>query len=70
MVLAVNVEARPISYSGGSTIMIKSDRLSNSTYFRYSPSFKYSIGIENTNDKIFNENFDLKIDEIIKTIKR
>ena len=42
LVLAVNVEARPISYSGGSTLMIKSDNLSNSTYFHYSPSFKYS----------------------------
>ena len=56
LVIAVNVEARPISYSGGSTLMIKSDNLSNSTYFHYSPSFKYSIGIENTNDKIFKDN--------------
>jgi len=56
LVLAVNIEARPISYSGGSTIMIKSDSLSNSTYFHYSPSFKYSIGIENTNNKIFKDN--------------
>ena len=56
LVIAVNVEARPISYSGGSTLMIKSDNLSNSTYFHYSPSFKYSIGIENTNDKIFKGN--------------
>ena len=55
LVLAVNIEARPISYSGGSTIMIKSDSLSNSTYLHYSPSFKYSIGIENTNNKIFKE---------------
>ena len=36
--------------------MIKSDSLSNSTYFHYSPSFKYSIGIENTNNKIFKDN--------------
>ena len=56
LVLAVNIEARPISYSGGSTIMIKSDSLSNSTYFHYSPFFKYSIGIENTNNKIFKDN--------------
>jgi hypothetical protein len=56
LVLAVNIEARPISYSGGSTIMINSDSLSNSTYFHYSPSFKYSIGIENTNNKIFKDN--------------
>lgn len=56
LILAVNIEARPISYSGGSTIMIKSDSLSNSTYFHYSPSFKYSIGIENTNNKIFKDN--------------
>jgi hypothetical protein len=28
LVLAMNIEARPISYSGGSTLMVKSDNLS------------------------------------------
>ena len=45
-VLALNVDARPISYSGGSTVMLKSDNMSKSIYYHYSPTYKYSIGIE------------------------
>ena len=55
LVLAMNIEARPISYSGGSTLMVKSDNLSNSTYFHYSPSFKYSIGLEDFDNKLYQD---------------
>jgi len=36
--------ARPISYSGGTTIMQKNGPVKNSLHIHYSPSFKYSIG--------------------------
>jgi len=55
-VLALNVDARPISYSGGSTLMLKSDNMSKSIYYHYSPTYKYSVGIENLEDKFFNKN--------------
>ena len=55
-VLALNVDARPISYSGGSTVMLKSDNMSKSIYYHYSPTYKYSVGIENLEDKFFNKN--------------
>lgn len=51
LVFVINIDARPISYSGGSTIMYKSDSMSNSVYAHYSPTYKYSIGIENVDDK-------------------
>ena len=51
------VEARPISYSGGHTIMHFNDNMKESLYYHYSPSYKYSFGIENLNDKIFCINF-------------
>ena len=55
-VLALNVDARPISYSGGSTVMLKSDNMSKSIYYHYSPTYKYSVGIENLEDKFFKKN--------------
>lgn len=36
--------ARPISYSGGTTIMQKNGPVKNSLHIHYSPSFKYSVG--------------------------
>lgn len=36
--------ARPISYSGGSTIMQNNGPINNSIHLHYSPSYKYSIG--------------------------
>lgn len=39
-----NAFARPISYSGGTTIMQNSDAIKNSAHIHYSPSYKYSIG--------------------------
>ena len=36
--------ARPISYSGGSTIMQNNGPIKNSLHLHYSPSYKYSLG--------------------------
>lgn len=41
---ASNVFARPISYSGGTTIMQNNDAIKNSVHVHYSPSYKYSVG--------------------------
>ena len=49
--IVFNIEARPISYSGGTTLMFKSDNVSNSVYLHYSPTYKYSIGIEKVKNK-------------------
>jgi len=38
------VIARPISYSGGTTIMQNNDAVKNSIHVHYSPSYKYSLG--------------------------
>lgn len=51
--LVLNTEARPISYSGGHTLMYFNDNMKESIYYHYSPSFKYSIGVEELNNKIF-----------------
>ena len=56
LILVLHTEARPISYSGGTTVMYQSDSMSNSVYIHYSPTYKYSIGIENVDDKFFNKN--------------
>ena len=50
-------EARVISYSGGSTLMVKSDSLKDTVYYHYSPSYKYSIGIEDVRDKFLRQNY-------------
>ena len=51
--LTLDTEARPISYSGGHTVMHFNDNIKESIYYHYSPSFKYSVGVEKFNDKIF-----------------
>ena len=52
--LTLNIaEARPISWSGGSTLMYKSNSMFTSYYYHYSPSYKYSIGAEYIDDKYF-----------------
>ena len=53
----LGLDARPISYSGGSTLMVFTDNMKDSVYYHYSPSYKYSIGIENINDKVFDNNY-------------
>ena len=47
--LVLNIEARPISYSDGHTLMHFNDNMKESIYYHYSPSFKYSIGVEELN---------------------
>ena len=53
----LGLDARPISYSGGSTLMVLTDNMKNSVYYHYSPSYKYSVGIENINDKVFDDSY-------------
>ena len=47
----LQLEARPISYSGGSTLMMESNDMQDSAYYHYSPTYKYSLGIQHINDK-------------------
>ena len=51
------IEARPISWTGGSTIMYKSNSMMSSYYYHYSPSFKYSVGTEYINDRYYNDQY-------------
>lgn len=46
LLLPSTIQARPVSYSGGSTIMLFSDDKQGSVYYHYSPNYTYSIGIE------------------------
>ena len=57
ILVSSNVEARPISYSGGSTLMMFSDNMKDSLYYHYSPSYKYSFGIENLKDKNLRDDY-------------
>ena len=57
LISASLVEARPISWTGGSTMMYKSNAMMSSYYYHYSPSFKYSVGAEYINDKFFNDQY-------------
>jgi len=59
LVFSVELVARPISYTGGSTAMLFSDNMKNSAYLHYSPSYKYSLGIELVKDKHFDEDYAL-----------
>ena len=43
-VISLNLSARPISYSGGSTLMQMNGPLKNTIHAHYSPSYKYSVG--------------------------
>ena len=52
-----HVEARPISYSGGSTMMFMSDNMKESIYYHYSPTYKYSVGIESVKDKFLDKDY-------------
>ncbi len=49
--------ARPISWSGGSTFMYKTNSMISSYYYHYSPTYKYSIGGEYVDDKYFNSKY-------------
>ena len=49
--------SRPISWSGGSTIMYKTNSMYSSYYYHYSPVYKYSLGLEYINDRHFNDQY-------------
>ena len=51
LLVPTSLQARPVSYSGGSTFMIFSDDMMDSAYYHYSPSYKYSLGIELVDEK-------------------
>ena len=51
------IEARPISYSGGSTVMSNTDNMRDTFYYHYSPTHKYSLGLEAVKDDYFNTDF-------------
>ena len=56
-VVIADLEARPISYSGGSTVMALSNEMKNAVYYHYSPSHKYSLGLEIGDDRFFKEEY-------------
>ena len=51
------IEARPISYSGGSTVMSNTDNMRDTFYYHYSPTYKYSLGLEVVKDDYFKTDF-------------
>tara|TARA_B100000405_G_scaffold281035_1_gene225244 strand:+ start:23 stop:625 length:603 start_codon:yes stop_codon:yes gene_type:complete len=51
------IEARPISYSGGSTVMSNTDNMRDTFYYHYSPTYKYSLGLEAVKDNYFKTDF-------------
>ena len=51
------IEARPISYSGGSTVMSNTDNMRDTFYYHYSPTYKYSLGLEAVKDDYFKTDF-------------
>ena len=55
-VFIFNVDARPISYSGGHTLMHFNDSMKESIYYHYSPTYKFSIGLETMQNKVFSTN--------------
>ena len=61
LILCVSISdfliARPISWSGGSTLMYKTNKMLSSYYYHYSPNYKYSIGGEYVDDKYFNNKY-------------
>lgn len=44
LLISTNLAARPISYSGGKTVMQQNDEFKNSLHLHYSPNYKYSLG--------------------------
>ena len=45
------IDARPVSYPGGITVMGFSDNMKDSIYVHYSPTHYYSLGLETKKDK-------------------
>ena len=54
---ALELAARPISYSGGSTVMAFSNNMQDSLYYHYSPNHRLSLGVEAVNDKYTDQNY-------------
>lgn len=46
--------ARPVSYGGGTTLMLTKNELGKSAYLHYSPTWRYSIGAEVVQNERFN----------------
>ena len=57
LLIFVKIDARPISYQGGSTLISISDNMKDSLYYHYSPSHKYSLGLESVDDKFFDKKY-------------
>tara|TARA_B100001059_G_scaffold233388_1_gene273326 strand:- start:824 stop:1432 length:609 start_codon:yes stop_codon:yes gene_type:complete len=55
--LSAIASSRPISWSGGSTIMYQSNSMYSSYYYHFSPTYKYSVGAEYINNRYFNEQY-------------
>lgn len=56
-VISSSLFARPVSYPGGLTAMSASDDMKDSVYVHYSPTYKYSFGIEVISDKHFKNDY-------------
>ena len=57
LIASIQLESRPISYSGGSTLMLQSEKQRDTLYYHYSPTYKFSVGIQAVKDKYFNKNY-------------
>ena len=57
LITTAYVESRPISWSGGSTLMYKTNSMMSSYYYHFSPTYQYSIGAEYINDRYFNDQY-------------
>ena len=55
--VSIITDARPISYSGGSTLMMESSKIKDSYYYHYSPTYKFSVGIQQVKDKYFDSDY-------------
>ena len=55
LLATASVDARPVSYSGGSTLMLFSNDIKDALYFHYSPTYRYSLGLEVLKHKFFNK---------------
>ena len=53
----LHADARPISYSGGTTLMAFTEASKDSIYLHYSPTYQYSIGVEGINDHFLNQRY-------------
>ena len=57
MFLNIELDARPVSWSQGSTLMAYSNNMKNSIYYHYSPTYKFSLGLEMVEDKVFDNSY-------------